>query len=50
MSWFGNYDKDNLESAINDFLETHTMSEMLEVVAYCVECKERELKENMAAE
>lgn len=42
MSAFGNSEKDNLESEIRDFLENHSISELLDVVRYCVEEKESE--------
>lgn len=40
MSAFGNREKDNLEYEIRIFLETHKISELLDVVRYCVEDKE----------
>ena len=40
MSVFDNNDLDDLEYEIRTFLETHTISELLHVVKYCVEGKE----------
>lgn len=42
MSAFGDYEKDNLEYEIRIFLENHKISELLDVVRYCVENKESE--------
>jgi len=40
MSAFGDYEKDNLEYEIRFFLENHKISELLDVVRYCIEDKE----------
>ena len=40
MSVFGNPDKDNLEMEIRLFLEEHTITELIDVVQWCVESKE----------
>ena len=42
MSWFGNADKDRLLEELEDFLESHTVSELLEVVKAAVERKEEQ--------
>lgn len=44
MSAFGNCEKDNLEYEIRIFLETHKISELLDVVRYCVENKEKGIR------
>ena len=40
MSIFDNANKDDLEYEISEFLESHTINELLEVVKYCIESKE----------
>lgn len=40
MSVFGDPDKDNLEMEIRLFLEEHTITELIDVVQWCVESKE----------
>ena len=40
MSIFDNASKDDLEYEISTFLESHTITELLEVVKYCIESKE----------
>ena len=40
MSVFDNPDKDNLEMEIRLFLEEHTITELFEVIQWCVESKE----------
>lgn len=47
MSAFDNRDKDNLLSEIEEFLENHTLSELLEIIHYVVEWKEQESGENL---
>ena len=42
MSYFGNQEKDDLVDAISEFLENHTVSTLLEVIAYAVYCNENE--------
>ena len=42
MSRYGDYKKDNLSYEIDEFLESHSISELLEIVAYCVEIVESE--------
>ena len=44
MSAFGNDSKDNLVFEINCFLEDHSITELLEVVQYCIEYKEDDYK------
>lgn len=46
MSVFDNAEKDNLEYEIRNFLEERTITELLEVVKYCVEEKEDALRGN----
>jgi len=40
MSAFDNRSKDNLEYEIRTFLEDHSISELLEVVLWCIKEKE----------
>lgn len=40
MSVFDNYAKDNLEEEIRDFLKDNTITELLDVIKWCVEVKE----------
>lgn len=42
MSVFSDTDKNDLEYEIRTFLESHTISELLDVVKWCVEAKEME--------
>ena len=42
MSAFGNDEKDDVYYAVKNFLETHKISELLEIIQYCVESKENE--------
>ena len=42
VSRYGDYKKDNLSYEIDEFLESHSISELLEIVAYCVEIVESE--------
>lgn len=42
MSRYGDYKKDDLSYEIDKFLETHPISELLEIVADCVEIVESE--------
>ena len=36
MSVFGNEEKDDLEYEVRTFLENHTITDLLEVVFYCI--------------
>lgn len=47
MSVFDNASKDDLEYEIRTFLEEHTITELLEVVRYCVSEKEEKLTEDL---
>ena len=40
MGWFGNVEKDTMLYEMNDFLENHTIYELLEIVEIAVETKE----------
>ena len=40
MSRYGDYKKDDLSYEIDKFLESHSISELLEIVADCVETVE----------
>lgn len=40
MSAFDNYDKDNLYSEMCDFLESHPISEFMEIVTYAIQTME----------
>ena len=40
MSAFGNDEKDEVYKIVRIFLENHTISELLEIIQYCVEEKE----------
>ena len=40
MSVFDNTEKDNLEFEIRTFLENHTIADLMEVVAWCIDGKE----------
>lgn len=42
MSRYGDYKKDNLSYEIDEFLESHSISELLEIVADCVQNVELE--------
>lgn len=41
MSVFDDVGMDNLEIEIRLFLNEHTVSELMEVVTYCIEAKEQ---------
>lgn len=45
MSVFDYGPKDDLEYEIRDFLEKHTIDDLLEVVNYCVRAKEIEYED-----
>ena len=47
MRVFDNASKDDLEYEIRTFLEEHTITELLEVVRYCVSEKEEKLTEDL---
>jgi hypothetical protein len=47
MSVYDNADKDNLEYEIRTFLENHTITELLEIVQYCVSEKEEKLTDDL---
>ena len=40
MSVFDNNEKDNLLSEIEDFLENHKLSELMEIIRYAIENEE----------
>ena len=42
MSWFGNYEKDNLLYEMKEFLKEHPVSELLQIVEVAVEVKEQD--------
>jgi len=42
MSWFDNVDKDRLLEGLEDFLESYTVSELIEVVKAAIERKEEQ--------
>ena len=42
MSWFGNYEKDNLLYEMEEFLKEHSISELLQIVEVAVEVKEQD--------
>ena len=42
MSCFDNPEKDNLFEMIREFLKSHSIKELMEVVTYAVECKEND--------
>ena len=47
MSVYDNAAKDNLEYEIRTFLEDHTITELLEIVQYCVSEKEEKLTDDL---
>ena len=50
MSVFENRAKDDLEMEISNFLEENTITDLLEVVKWCVESKEDEMLSNLKGE
>lgn len=50
MSVFGNHDKDELEEAIRIFLEDHTISELMNIVSFCIDEKEQYLISKLKGE
>ena len=42
MSWYGNSEKDNMLDLLEEFLETHKASELLEIVADAIRHTEDE--------
>ena len=50
MSVFGDYAKDDLEAAIRNFLEENTITDLLEVVKWCVESKENDMLSKLKGE
>lgn len=40
MSYFDDYEKDDLVNEIRDFLKNHKVSTLLEVVSYAIYCEE----------
>lgn len=50
MSVFGNRAKDDLEWEMRNFLEENTITDLLEVVKWCVENKEYEMLSKIKGE
>lgn len=42
MSMYGDSEKNSLYEDIRDFLETHKISELLEIVRYCIKYEKGE--------
>lgn len=50
MSAFDNRSKDDLEMDIRNFLEENTITDLLEVVKWCVESKENDMLSELKGE
>lgn len=50
MSVFDNHSKDDLEMEIRNFLEENTITDLLEVVKWCVESKENDMLSELKGE
>lgn len=42
MSYFDNRPKDYLLEDVKKFLENHSITELMEVITYAIECKEND--------
>lgn len=50
MSIFDNRSKDDLEMEIRHFLEENTISDLLDVVKWCIESKEEDMLSELKGE